>query len=238
VFLEVIALVVQVTKTLVGFFCFGLVLGCLAVDEARAKAVSREEAYALVENLIREGTYGWYQVHPPETAGGKEQLKLYRSPLTDTPFDPSAVYHRVKRTGLSALDTYAVGLDDQRGFHGAGWTLSGGLVDIVFLDGRSLELFGIHVQRWHAGLFDNYFRYKEIIYEFYLVARDEKTKQGRIVKRWTIPNDAIDFFTPKGSYGFRVDEVAGYLSYDPTAGVAEVRVTGLRREFRERVPVK
>ncbi len=241
---RVIALPTQADKMLAALASVTFALGGCSVPNVCSDAVSRKEAYGLVETLIREGTYGWYQVHPPETAGGKAQLKLYRSPLTDTPFDPSAVYHRVKRYDLSALDVYSVGLDDHRGralfdlLKGCGWTLAGGLVDRVALSGRALELFGLHVREFRGGFFGSQSSDADIMYEFYLVSRDAATKQGHILKRWTIPNRAIHFFTPKGSYGFHVDEVAGYLSYDRATGVAEVRVTGLRREFREAVPVK
>lgn len=227
--LEVITVITVVTAYLSLAFALG---GCSTTDTICGEAVSRKEAYALVETLIREGTYGRYSDVPRRTEGGKIQLKFYE------PFNPSAVSNRPGQTD------YVVGLDDQRGcalfglLKGAGWRLAGGLVDRVSLNGRSLELFGLHVRELHGGFFGTQSTDADIIYEFYLVSRDAATKQGHILKRWTIPNKAIHFFTPKGSYGFRVDEVAGYLSYDPTAGVAEVRVTGLKQEFRETVPVK
>lgn len=234
------------TSYVIHQFAGGLVLVLLSmgvlllrVSSAHAEAaVSREEAYRLVEDLIIEGRYGGYLMGPAEK-GKPRGLRFFPSVVNDEPFDPSKLRH----DGATGWNGYLIYLQDLRDqalfglFSGGGWEMSGALVDIVQQEAETLELIKLGVVRWHNGVFDNYYLYKEQVWHFYLVRRDKASRRATIVKKWTFGHGDAVFFTPEGASGFKTSHIEGYLSYARKMKEAKVIIKGLNREFQEVIKV-
>jgi hypothetical protein len=156
-------------------------------------------------------------------------------------------------------------LDDRRGRFlrgltgGGGWTINGGLVDRTHQNGVTVELFGFKVLKWYNAFAGGYYKYKEMVYEFYLVGRYIESKRGNIQRRWTIGYDDIifqpyeqdvrrlqrevdqgviskrDMEKTLNDPGNRAENIEGYLDRPETQGEVEVTIKGLKQEFRHTV---
>jgi hypothetical protein len=139
----------------------------------------------------------------------------------------------------------------------AGWELGGGLVGLVIANGQRVELFGKEVLRVHGPA--RTFRYgRDFSYEFFLVVRpDRPAAVGKVVTQWRLsagelaltgsPVDPglfrrstrseadIETILQPAEGALKRHYVDGYLDFDPTANVATVTVTGLKRPFEARV---
>ena len=157
-----------------------------------AVPLTRAEAYQLIEEMMVEGTFGSYLDVPVEHQETRE-LRFFPSFLNDAPFDSSKINPNPLRTG------YGISLGDGRGRAlwglkgGGGWTIRGGLTDRTHRGGMTLDLFGFQVLRWYNGFVDGYYKYKEMVYEFYLVVRADESAKGSIVRSWTIGYNEIVF---------------------------------------------
>ena len=80
---------------------------------------------------------------------------------------------------------------------GGGWTMEGGMIGSVPKGSSRIELFVKHITRHRPGLIDNYFYKKEDWwYEYFLLLRKEGASQARIVQKWIIPPQEIQWFVP------------------------------------------
>ncbi len=225
--------------------------------------VSQEEAYQLIETLVIEGKFGGYRNVPVnEDNKKKEKLAFSLLPINDKPFDPSLLNHNPQKT------SYKIWVKDSRGralfgfMGGGGWKITGGLVDFVHNNGTRVELFAVQALKLYNGFFDNYFLYKEMVYEFYLVVRGTDSKGASIIKKWTIGHDEI-IFSPyeqtvkslqqsvdQGTISKRDMEkilndpanrhenIEGYLNYFRDTKRVEVVIKGLKEGFQERIQIK
>ena len=183
--------------------------------------VSREEASRLTENLMIEGKYGMYQ-----SVAGKEELQLNLWHWNNELFNSSRLRHNVPDT------SYVISLIDNRGkalfglLKGGGWSFSGGLIDLVPRDATSLDLFGFEVIKWRSNLFGGFFFSSDVVYDFYLLARDVRTRKGKIIKKWTFENEGEQ------------EDIAGFLKYSTDTDEVEVMIKGLKEDFKEIVKVE
>lgn len=122
------------------------------------------------------------------------------------------------------------------GFWGnGGWILQGGLLDQVN-DGPSIiQLYVKEVQHQHP-----YFPFPfhreiphETGYEFFLLQRKAGVPGATIIRKWVfLPQDVV---VAHHSTGGTYEDVRGLLRYEATSRIANVKITGLKRPFDERV---
>ena len=123
--------------------------------------------------------------------------------------------------------------DDPLGLDGSGWALGGGLLQAVIAKDTTVELYGkeiVHIQRSGTYRFG-----KDKWYEFFLLLRPTGASQATILNKWIIPPEDVLLKDEPYNPQYKRSDVRGALRYDAATKTAIVTVTGLTREFEERV---
>ena len=137
------------------------------------------------------------------------------------------------------LTNRGIGVSDKSGSRflglvlGVGWSLRGGLLARVRVNGDFLDLYGRWVIRWSGGFLglDTYAKHEDNKYEFFLLHRPVGAPRATILRKFPIPPKDI-YWTWNGH-----EVVRGFLTYNPATTIAVVKITGLREEHEYTVDV-